>query len=427
LVFSLIHRTPQPPLHCVERGLGGAVLEKVSMTQKPTYGELARLFIRMSLTAFGGPAAHLAMGQDEIVRRRGWLTREEYLDLMAATNLIPGPNSTETMIHVGYKMRGIPGALLTGACFIIPAAVVSLILAILYVNGGGLPQVQSLLWGIQPVIVAIIIVAAWRLAPGALKTRELRVLFVAALVVEVTRTLPEAVVIIGAGLLFALWRTARTGTNIAMIALLPAVLTPMAQTVINLGETARASALDLFWYFLKIGSVLFGSGYVLVTYIQTDLVDTFGWLTARELLDSVAIGQFTPGPVLTTTTVVGYIIAGLPGALTATLGIFLPSFVLVILTAPLIPRMRRSKFLSAFLDGANTAVLAAIVVTAFTLALVALRPLATSAPDSIAGVSALAVVLLAASIVGLMRFKLNATILLVVGAVAGLIYAMLVT
>jgi chromate transporter len=415
-----------------------------------TYGELARLFIRMSLTAFGGPAAHLAMGEDELVRRRGWLTQQEYLDLMAAANLIPGPNSTETMIHVGYKMRGIGGAILTGACFIVPAALVSLILAILYVGGGGIPQVQSLLWGIQPVIVAIIIVAAWRLAPAAMKTRPLIAVFAGSLILSATRALPEAVIIIGAGLLFAIWTTARArltggtvmlhltpfplsilwrGLNLdnAEMALHRVALTfaPVAQTIINMGEGARASALDLFWYFLRIGSVLFGSGYVLVTYIQADLVTTFGWLTARELLDSVAIGQFTPGPVLTTTTVVGYIVAGLPGALTATLGVFLPSFVLVILTAPLIPRMRQSRFLSAFLDGANTAVLAAIVVTAVQIGLTALRPLLETSPDQIAGVSVVALLILGLSLIGLLRFKLNATILLIVGAAAGLAYGIM--
>jgi chromate transporter len=387
-----------------------------ALSARATYGELARLFIRLSLTAFGGPPAHLAMAEDEVVRRRGWLTREQFLDLIAATNLIPGPNSTETMIHVGYTQRGVVGAVLAGACFIIPAALISLALAALYTATGALPAVGTLFWGLRPAIAAIIAVAAWRLTPAALKNRDLAALFGASLALLVGGWLPEAAVIVGAGLLYALYRAGRGAAA--------ALLIPLAQIAVEIGERASASALDLFWYFLRIGMVLFGSGYVLFAYIQGDVVGAFGWLTQRQLLDAIAIGQFTPGPVLTTSTVVGYLVADLSGALAATVGIFLPSFVLVLITAPYIPRMRRSRFLSAFLDGANAAVAAAIAATLIDLGQTALMPLA-NAPDAVAGVSALSVALIALSLIALMRFRINATWTLIACGAVGLAYGSL--
>jgi chromate transporter len=387
-----------------------------ALSAKATYAELAHLFIRLSLTAFGGPPAHLAMAEDEVVRRRGWLTRQQFLDLIAATNLIPGPNSTETMIHVGYTQRGVPGAVLAGACFIIPAALISLALAMIYAATGALPAVGKLFWGLQPAIVAIIAAAAWRLTPSALKNRDLVALFGASLALLISGWLPEAAVIIGAGLLYALYRAGRGAAA--------ALLIPFAQTAVDIGERSAASALEVFWYFLRIGSVLFGSGYVLFAYIQGDVVGAFGWLTQRQLLDAIAIGQFTPGPVLTTSTVVGYLVDDLPGAIAATVGIFLPSFVLVLITAPYIPRMRQSRFLSAFLDGANAAVVAAIAATLIDLGQAALMPLA-NAPDAVAGVSALSVALIALSLIALMRFNVNATWTLIACGAVGLVYGSL--
>lgn len=382
------------------------------MTKKTSYTELARLFIRLSVTAFGGPPAHLAMAEDEIVRRRRWLTREQYLDLIAATNLIPGPNSTETMIHVGYTQRGVAGAVLAGACFIIPAALISLALAMIYAASGALPAVNTLFWGLQPAIVAVIAVAAWRLTPSALKNRDLVVLFGAAMAILANRWLPDAAVIIGGGLVYALLMLRLTAA---------ALLIPLAQIAVEVTERAAASALDLFWYFLRIGSVLFGSGYVLFAYIQQDVVNTFGWLTQRQLLDAIAIGQFTPGPVLTTSTVVGYLVADVPGAIAATVGIFLPSFVLVLITAPYIPRMRQSRFLSAFLDGASAAVVAAIAATLIDLGRAALQPL-PDAPDNLAGVSVMAAVLIALALIALARFRINATWVLIACGAVGLLY-----
>lgn len=375
-----------------------------------SYGALARLFVRLSLTAFGGPVAHIAMGEHEIVARRQWLTREHYLDLIAATNLIPGPNSTEVMIHVGYTLRGIPGAILTGACFIVPTFLLTLALSILYVSTGAIPAVEALLWGIKPVIVAIIANAGYRLVPSALKSPLLWGVFAAAVAAIAFLHVPEVVAILGAGALYALLAT-RGAPALGAFLLL-------AQPTIEAG--GRAGVGDVFFYFLKIGSVLFGSGYVLIAYIQQDLVNTFGWLSTRELLDAIAIGQITPGPVSTTATVVGYIVAGLPGAFAATFGIFLPSFVLVILTAPLIPRMRRSRFMSAFLDGVNAGVIAALLITVVRLAGEALQPL-----EGAALTSAIAVALAVAALVALIRFRINATWLIAAGGLVGLLIQLL--
>lgn len=383
-------------------------------SEKVPYSALARLFLRLSLVAFGGPIAHIAIAEDEIVTRRGWITREHYLDLIAATNLIPGPNSTEVMIHVGYVTRGIPGAVLSGFCFIFPSFLLTLALSVLYVSGGGLPAVEAALWGIKPVIVAIIAVAGYRLAPSALKNRLHWILFALGVAAVILLHIPELAVILGSGVVYALIVSRPNFDRAALVAFAPV----FAQGVQAAAETVKAGALDLFWYFLKIGSVLFGSGYVLIAYIQADLVNSLRWLTARQLLDAIAIGQFTPGPVSTTAAVVGYIVAGFPGAVAATVGVFLPSFIFVILTAPLIPRMRRSKFLSAFLSGVNIGVIAAIIVTVGGLAIEAFR-----VPEEggfgvqslIAGALALAVM------VGIIRFRLNATWLILIGAVVGLV------
>jgi chromate transporter len=383
-----------------------------SSARSVTYADLARLFLRMSVVAFGGPVAHIAMGEDEIVRRRGWLTKDEYLDIIAASNLIPGPNSTEVMIHVGHRMKGIPGAIFAGLCFITPAFLITLALALLYVAYGTLPQVEAMLWGIQPVIIAIILVAAWRLLPSALKSRMLIGLFVVSLLLLVLTDLPEVVVMLGMGALYALLRTLPAGASMLLVAGLPAL-----QTV---GTLQPPSLLSIFWEFLRIGSILFGSGYVLVTYLQTEIVDRLGWITSQQLLDAVAIGQFTPGPVLTTATVVGYIIGGIPAAIVATAGIFLPAFVLVIVTAPLLPRIRRSRFWSAFLDGVNTAVIAAILVTVAVLASTAFRTLPGDS-IAIAGFSLIALALAVITLIGIIRFRLNATIFIVVGAAVGLV------
>lgn len=387
------------------------------------YAELARLFARLSAVAFGGPIAHLALIEDEVVTRRKWITREHFLDVVAATNLIPGPNSTETMIHIGYTMRGIPGALVAGFCFITPAFLITLALAVLYVSSGTIPEMEALLWGIKPVIISVILVAAYRLVPTALKNRLLWLTAIAAGAVIALFDLPEALVMIGAGIVYAVIKVGALGgggfTGLLLIAVQPSV-----QIAAQVAEGARAGLWEIFAYFVKVGSVLFGSGYVLVTFLQRDLVEGFGWLSAREMLDAIAIGQLTPGPVLTATTVVGYILAGLPGAVLATVGVFLPSFVLVILTAPLIPRMRRSRWMGAFLSGVNAAVVAAIVVTVVGLIGEALRPL-NGADVSVGGVSLLALLLAVGALIALIRWRLNATWVIMTGGAIGLLLGLL--
>ncbi|NWF70067.1 MAG: chromate efflux transporter [Chloroflexi bacterium] len=370
-----------------------------------TYLDLARLFLRLSLVAFGGPVAHIAMVEDEVVARRQWLTRAHFLDMVAATNLIPGPNSTEVMIHIGYIKKGIPGAVLAGVCFIGPAFLLTLALAVLYVQSGALPQINALLWGIKPVIVAIIANVGLRFAQTALKGRALWLLCVGCLALLLL-DMSEVLVMLGAGLLYAFY-TQHWPSLLAVFALSP-LLQHAAQTA------ERVGLWEIFFYFLRIGSVLFGSGYLLVAYIQQDLVNSFGWLSAQQVLDAVAIGQMTPGPVLTTVTVVGYIVAGFPGALVGTIGVFLPAFVLVIVTAPLLPKMRTSKFWGAFLAGVNTGVVAAIALTLIDLTQAALRT-----PSGVT-FSPLAAVMAVLSLALLLRWKINTTWLILGSALVGL-------
>ena len=387
----------------------------MTTTEQPrvSYGSLARLFLRLSLFAFGGPVAHIAIAENEIVTRRGWLTRDHFLDLIAATNLIPGPNSTEVMIHVGYTLRGIPGAILTGSCFILPTFFLTLALAVVYVSSGTIPAVEALLWGIKPVIVAVITAAGYRLVPSALKTRLLWLTFVGAAAAILFLNVPEVVAMLGAGVIYALIEARTSLPFMTSLLVLPLGL-PFVQQIAAAGS--RVGVGDVFFYFLKIGSILFGSGYVLIAYIQGDLVNSFHWLSARELLDAIAIGQVTPGPVSTTATVVGYIVAGLPGAFAATLGIFLPSFVLVILTAPLIPKMRRSRFMSALLNGVNAGVIAAIFITVAGLVGEALQPF-----GGVGATQIIAIALAVLALVALIRFKVNATWLILVGGVVGVL------
>jgi chromate transporter len=400
-----------------------------------SYAEIARVFLRMSLVSFGGPVAHIAMGESELVTRRGWISRAAYLDMIAASNLIPGPNSTEVMIHVGYHLRGIAGAVLAGVCFIAPSFCITLVVAMLYVATGALPQVGAVLWGIKPVMVALIAQVTVRLFPSVLQNRVLIGLFVAAIAVSapphIARWLgqtewpgypSEVVMMLVIGALYALWQTRdrwwRKPTDGAPLAIVWPALGPLlAQggtlTVLGGAGAVAVGLWELFWYFLRVGSVLFGSGYLLVSYLQQDLAHSYGWLTTQQVLDAVAIGQTTPGPVLTTAAVVGYLLAGVGGAVVSTVAIFLPAFVLVIVTAPLLPKVRAAVFWRAFLDGVNVGVLAAILLTLLDLGNVALRT------PTAERVSVLALVLFGAALVALLRTKINVTVLIVIGGVVG--------
>jgi chromate transporter len=371
--------------------------------------ELAVLFLRLGFTAFGGPAAHIAMMEDEVVRRRGWLSQVEFLDLLGATNLIPGPNSTEMAIHIGYRRGRWRGLLLAGACFILPAAFLVAALAWAYVKYGKLPEAAALLYGIKPVIIAIVFQALWRLGQTALKTRTL---VVAAILCSVLNFcgVNELGVLFGAGIIISIFRYfSEKGKQGAAVPLLGVAvpLVPLWAAASSAG-VASFNLSALFFFFLKVGSVLFGSGYVLLAFLRADLVQRWGWLTESQLLDAIAVGQITPGPVFTTATFIGYLLGGGTGAVVATIGIFLPAFVFVAISSPFVPRIRNSPVASAFLDGVNVASLALMGVVTVQLARAALVDWVTGLLAVLAGVL-------------LVRFKLNSLWLVGIGAVAGLL------
>ena len=346
-----------------------------SQSSRGSLGELARLFLKLGFIAFGGPAAHIAMLEDEVVTRRGWLGRQHFLDLVGATNLIPGPNSTEMTMHVGYERAGRKGVFTAGACFILPAVLITGVFAWLYVTYGSLPEVEPFLYGIKPAVIAVILGAVWKLGRTAVKGWRFAVLGLG-VAGAVLAGLNEVWALLAGGVIGALWlRAGGYDSSRTAGALLPIVFlrpsaaaagagTVGAGTVGALGAAGAAvtvSLWKLFFFFLKVGSILYGSGYVLVAFLEGGLVRDYGWLTQPQLLDAIAIGQFTPGPVLSTSTFVGYVVEGVPGAAVATLGIFLPSFLFVLILNPLIPRLRESVWLSAFLDAVNVAAVALMV------------------------------------------------------------------
>jgi chromate transporter len=365
--------------------------------------EVALLFLRLGFTAFGGPAAHIALFQDEVVRRRKWLDDQQFLDLLGATNLIPGPNSTEMAIHIGFLRAGWAGLILAGAAFILPAALIVMALAWAYVRFGSLPEVAWLLYGIKPVIIAIIVQALWSLGRKAVKGSLTAATGLAVLGLYFLGVNP-VLLLVGGGLVVMLAQNLRR-LRPAQLLWLPL---PLVGWGFPLSGRAPFSLALLFLNFLKIGAVLYGSGYVLVAFLRADFVVRLGWLTDQQLIDSIAVGQVTPGPVFTTATFIGYLLGGVPGAALATLGIFLPSFIFVALSNPLIPRLRNSPWAGSLLDGVNAASLALMAAVTWQLGLAALvDPLTIS----LALVSALL----------LLRFNLNPTWLILGGALVGLL------
>ena len=370
--------------------------------------ELALVFLKLGTIAFGGPAAHIAMMEDEVVRRRAWLTREEFLDYLGATNLIPGPNSTELAIHVGYARAGFAGLVVAGASFILPAAFIVAMIAWGYVRFGRLPAVEGLLYGIKPVVIAVVLQALVGLARTALKTTWLIVAAVACVVaaaagVNELAILGGAVIVALAFGSLAFPKSSDGGANQRMLA--PIMLQAGA---VGGGSAISVSLLPLFGVFLKIGSILFGSGYVLLAFLRSDLVERLHWLTERQLLDAVAVGQMTPGPVFTTATFIGYVLHGASGAAVATIGIFLPAFVFVAISGTLIPAMRGSPTARAVLDAVNVASLALMAVVTVQLARAAVVDFTTLVLAAIAGVL-------------LLRRKVNSAWLVLGGAVVGLV------
>jgi chromate transporter len=367
----------------------------------PHLKEVAGVFLKLGLTAFGGPAAHVAMMREEVVKRHKWVDDQQFLDLLGATNLIPGPNSTEMAIHLGYARAGWAGLMVGGACFILPAMLIAMGLAWAYTRFGALPEAVSLLYGVKPVIIAIIVQALGGLGRRAvtgpltagvglavlimyfLGVNEIGLLFAGGLVVMVTQNL-------------ARWRQVK---GINLIALLP-------PAYLLLPSPFDPSL--MFWTFLKIGSVLYGSGYVLLAFLRADFVTRLGWLSDQQLIDAIAIGQVTPGPVFTTATFIGYVLGGPASALLATLGIFLPSFVFVALSRPLIPRLRGSPLTASLLDGVNVASLGLMAAVTLQLGHAALT-------------DPLTIVLALLSALLLFRFKVNSTWLVLGGAAVGLL------
>lgn len=369
--------------------------------------ELVWLFLKLGVIGFGGPAAHIAMMEDEIVRRRQWMKREEFLDLIGATNLIPGPNSTEVAIHVGRLRAGVPGLIVAGGCFIFPAMTIVLACAWAYVRFGKLPEIQSVLYGVKPVIIAIILQAIWKLARSAAKTKWLAMVGLIATIISFVG-LNELLVLFGAGIFVVATELLRTQkkTGTSLFSLTPISFSKFPVIASVSSALVPFSVGTMFLLFLKIGAVLFGSGYVLLAFLRSDFVEQRHWLTESQLLDAIAVGQVTPGPVFTTATFIGYVLGGIPSAILATVGIFLPAFVFVALSGPLIPRIRKSRIAGAFLDGVNVASLALMIVVTWQLGRSAISDVPTIALALLSGVL-------------LFRFRLNSAWLVFGGATAG--------
>ncbi|NTX34041.1 chromate efflux transporter [Myxococcus sp. CA051A] len=374
----------------------------------PVLRELALLFLRLGTTAFGGPAAHIALMEDEVVRRRRWLTREEFVDLLGAANLIPGPNSTELAIHIGHRRGGWPGLLVSGVCFILPAFLIVTGFAWAYARFGDLPDVGALLYGVKAVIIAVVLQALWGLSRTVVKTRLAAVVAVGSAAAAFLGV-NELWLLLLSGLGVLAWRAIehrREHGPSGRSASLP--VSPWA-LALPLGAATTAvpfTQQGLFLFFLKVGSVLYGSGYVLLAFLRSELVERWGWLTQAQLLDAVAVGQVTPGPVFTTATFIGYVLGGMTGAVVATVGIFLPAFFFVALSGPLVPRLRRSWRAGAFLDGVNVASLALMAVVTWQLGRAAL-------------VDAWTVGLALASAVLLIRWRVNSAWLVLGGGAVG--------
>lgn len=369
---------------------------------------LCFLFLRLGTTAFGGPAAHIAMMEDEVVRRRRWMTRDEFLDLLGAANLIPGPNSTELAIHIGNRQAGWRGLLVAGTSFILPAMVIVMTFAWAYVRYGSLPEVAGVLYGVKPVIITIVLQALWSLSRTAIKNKFLALVAVASLVLSLLGV-HELLILFGAGVVVGIAGVIARQVRNRHLLLLPTSASP----VLLLLQTSAAVAVPfglwpLFLFFLKVGAVLYGSGYVLLAFIRADLVERWHWLTETQLLDAIAVGQVTPGPVFTTATFIGYVLGGTRGALVATLGIFLPAFFFVAVSGPLVPRIRKSPAAGAFLDGVNVAALALMAVVTYQLGRAAVVDVKT-------------LLLALASAVILFSVRVNSAWLILAGAILGLL------
>ncbi|HYW40554.1 MAG TPA: chromate efflux transporter [Terriglobales bacterium] len=377
--------------------------------REASLGEIALVFLKLGTIAFGGPPAHLAMMEEEFVRRRKWITQAEFLDRLATANLIPGPSSTEVAIFVGQLKRGWRGLIVAGCCFIIPAAVIVSVIAWAYVRYGSLPKAEGVLSAIKPAVVAIVIQALGKLGRTGVRTALLAVIAVLAAVLNLLGVSP-VLVLVFAGLVSATAlamknRLVGAGVGLQKVVGLPKVAAG-AMAVAAMGAAFPVGLARLFLSFLKIGSVVFGSGYVLLAFLQTEFVERLHWLTDKQLIDAVAVGQFTPGPLFTTATFIGYVVAGWMGAAVATVGVFLPGFVLVAVSGPLIPRLRRSAVAAAALDGVVAGSLALMAVVAMQLGKASIVDRTT-------------LVVFGISLIALLRFRVNSAWLVAAAAVGG--------
>jgi len=380
-----------------------------TLTPTPSYRsrlvEVVTLFLRLGMTAFGGPAAHIAIMHDEVVRRRKWVSEQDFLDLLGTANLIPGPTSTELAIYLGFRRVGWIGLVLAGVCFILPAMLIVLALAWAYVRFGTTPLASGIFYGILPVVIAIVAQALWNLGTKAVKnwlTGVLGLLVVALYFLGVN----ILILLLAAGLI------AMFGENLSRVKSLPAVAfwLPLSGVALLAGSMPFSLPV-LFLNFLKVGATLYGSGYVLLAYLRADFVHGLGWLTDRQLIDAIAIGQVTPGPVFTTATFIGYLLGGVPGAIVATVGIFLPSFVFIAAAGLLFNRIRNSPWTAGFLDGVNVASLGLMLGVTTQLA-------STAIHDPIT------ILIAIVSLFLLLRFKINSTWLIAGGALIGLIHTL---
>jgi len=371
-----------------------------NMQSENRLAEIASAFLRLGFVAFGGAVAHISLMEDEFVRRRGWLSREEFVDRVGAVNLLPGPSSTEMAIYLGQLRGGFPGLLIAGAAFILPAALMMLALAWVYVRYGALTQIAGLLWGVKPVVVVLVARAVWSLAKTTLKSREL--MMIAAIVLGLAAMHASTLaLLIGTGVA---WIVAnRFGQNRAAAVAMSAA----GGVATSAATTATVPTAGVFVYFLKIGGLLFGSGYVLLAVLREDLVTRMHWLNETQLLDAIAVSQATPGPFFTVATFLGYVLSGWRGAALATVGMFVPAFAYVAVTASILPRLRKSPTASAFLDGVNAAAVALMAFVGFQFARQAI-------------VTPLAVGIAVASAVLVFRYRVNSAWVILGGAVCGL-------
>lgn len=376
--------------------------------------ELASLFLKLGTISFGGPAAHIALIEAEIVRRRQWVTKQQFLDMLGAANLIPGPTSTEMAINVGFVRAGWMGLCVAGISFVVPAALITGAFAWAYVRFGGLPQAASVLAGIKPAVVAVIAIAIGRLGKTAVKDVGLGLLAAVSLAAFFLRVNP-ILILLGGGLIEMLTRRVVESVRATAVLLVPTAFpfrTAFSAAAVAGTLVARPSLGGIALFFLKVGAVLYGGGYVLLAFLEEGLVQQHAWLTRQQLLDAVAIGQFTPGPVLSTATFIGYILGGVPGAAVATAGIFLPSFFYVALLAPVLFRLRQSQWIAAFLDSVNVCAVALMCGVTLLLAVDALRGWSSW-------------VIAAASLAVLLRWKISPAWIVLGGGIAGLLFMMI--